>query len=243
MEWLKDVVSTKAGLEHLFWGAFLTAAVRAWQWVNGQTYEKKKEWAFWILGFVIFSVLASIVLGTVQEVPNQRRGLHAQVLGICGFPDKTFVQATNLLAGTNSSPSTIGGSVSFGKLPKGANLSVVLRIENAGSPSTAFGWKAFAVLPGGTKVEGNIPILVSIKGGFFQPTGFGSFQLTKDNNLLEALSEAPLATGSAKIGWLPLHLSGFSKVPDGTKIVISFTDAFEREKSVQFDYYDVSPDE
>jgi hypothetical protein len=54
-----------------------------------------------------------------------------------------------------------------------------------------------------------------------------------DNNLLTLLSETPLASGAAKIGWFPIHINRINPPQKGTKIVICFEDIFGREVRVE----------
>jgi len=233
MDWLKEIFSPKAGIEHVVWGAILTAIMRAWKWFNGASFDKKKELVFWGLGLLTFTVLLSMVQVVAKEVQKQQGGLHAGVIWVGRLADSQIMEITNSIPSTNVTVTMSGISTGPGnaQIGKGVNYLVILRVDNSGEQSVAWGWKASLVMPGGSKLSGFIPSVGGVDGTV--ATVIGPVRMRLENNLLQSLSESPLARGTARVGWLPIHFNNLNELPQGTVIQITFTDVFGHEVRIE----------
>jgi hypothetical protein len=129
---------------------------------------------------------------------------------------------------------TVGAAVDVTMLDtNGANFELILRVVNIGkSASVLWDWKVLAILPNGQRIPAQIPYVISVQGTPLA-TPFGPFRCTVENNLVQALVTRELPVGSAAVGWITFHVNGITKVPLGTRFVITFEDVFGRETVIQ----------
>ncbi len=176
-------------------------------------------------------LLEDIRHGTTQM---QKGGLQASVIWASVASNK-LQPATNLLqVGTIS-------SVGSGHIANGLDMLFIVRVANSGQQSTAWGWKAYGILPGGKRIEGSIPSIAAIfdtsdpktNQTSVVPTVIGPYSFTMDKNLPQSLSASPLTTGSGTIGWLIMHLNGLNTPETGMHFVITFDDVYGHQTKIE----------
>ena len=200
--------------------------------------KEKRKYFFLLASIVLFFSITMYErmdrqLEDIRSGASHPGGLHAGVIWVGRIDDSQFKYITNAIPSTNdvftmSSISTSPGNAQIGK---GVNYVVILRVDNSGEQSVAWGWKASLVLPGGSKLSGFIPSVGGVDGTV--PTVIGPIRMRLENNLLQSLSESPLARGTAKVGWLPIHFNGLNELPNGSVIQITFIDVFGHEVKVE----------
>jgi hypothetical protein len=169
-----------------------------------------------------------------ETLELSKRGLKADVLAASGITPTIQTNSTSL--------ATVGGapySPLNRTIESGINMAFVLRVSNSGRPTTAWGWRASIVLPDGKEIPAIIPqcTLPTNSGAF--PTVIGPVILTKENNMLEALSFNPLATGAGEVVWLVVHVNGLEKPPEGSHFIITFEDVYGRQTKIDHPWTDV----
>jgi hypothetical protein len=150
--------------------------------------------------------------------------MEADVLGVVPIPPSHVQASTNISALATNAVATMSG-IGTNKLEEGGiNLIVILRVSNSGQPSTAWNWRVDLKAPNGNVFSAVIPSVASIAGNF--TTKIGLVHIGLENNLLSMFNETSLPTGTAKVGWIPLHINGLNSIEDNSELLIVFDDAF-----------------
>jgi hypothetical protein len=118
----------------------------------------------------------------------------------------------------------------------GADAMFVLRVCNSGPPTTLWDFKSHVILSeqggGEREIDAIIPSMIIPKTNNALQTIIGPYVPTKENFLLDALSQRPLETGAAGNYWLLVHINGINEIPIGTHVIITFHDAYGRETKI-----------
>lgn len=218
---IKYLVYTALGA--VFWR--LIKMMNGWK---GWKTSKRKEFAFWAVSLPAMFALVTFASG----LGGARGGkFKAGVIAISQFLNPIpFLDTTNQVKATMPG---ISPSAWSRMDAKGANFLAVLKVDNAGPPSTAWNWKGTVEIPGGTKLDAIIPA-VSI-GTNIQPlnTIIGPYTPKNENNLIELIGLHQLAQGDSKMGWLMFHVSGITEMPPKSIIRISFDNVFGRQTVIE----------
>jgi hypothetical protein len=141
----------------------------------------------------------------------------------------------------NNVEGTMSGEGGAAGTESGINMLFIIRVVNKGAPTTAWNWKASVTLPGGGKMDAQIPSIAHFGSGSGDtsspmpplPTAYGPYKLKMEDNLLGALASSPLASGAGKQGWVVVHVNGLTEPPTGATFTISFEDVFGRQTKVE----------
>lgn len=236
----------------LIFGIAIAAIAFGALWIfdkhNAMNPKKRK---YFFIGISLLSALfigtAAIICGVLTSVTNhfdqqtedmrtaaigrENRGIQAGILNISKI---VILSNTN---GTDFSQATSQGipnSLENRTIETGADLGVIIRVSNAGEPTTLWDYKCIIILPGqnGRQIDAMIPSV--IMSNQVIPTIVGPIKMTKENFLLDALSSNPLPTGAAGCYWLDIHVNGLHEVPLESHIIISFHDVIGRETKIDY---------
>ena len=203
--------------------------------------QPKKRKYFLLGSTVLFLIIISAYLTihrqleAISKTTPRSGNMQADVLGVVPIPPSHVQASTNIFVlTTNPVVATISG-IGTNKLEEGGiNLIVILRVSNSGQPSTAWNWRVDLKAPNGNLFPAVIPSVAAIAGNF--PTIIGEVHIGLENNLLSMFNETSLPTGTAKVGWIPLHINGLNSIEDNSELLIVFDDAFRNPVVLRYRY-------
>jgi len=220
MDWLKEIFSAKTGLSHIAWGLVVTAILRVWAWVEGKSYEKKKEIVFWVSGVLGVTLILVLMQRVQSQVAND------------SYYSQLHPAFKAELLDFRLGP--------FDNTQKLTPVMVHLRIFNTSQvPSVIHGWQIQIRTPQKENISGTM-----LTGTPTGPTLFVDAEgktapvtLEKTDWLEETTTRIPIESGAMRQGYInfgiPKTSEEYLRTP-GLVYEISFQDVQDKTYSVTF---------